>query len=71
MTTIEMTINEEQLMQARYAWSDGMLKISRAYNESGITRAKKIAGGFLDDLYGQDQMNLLEYQFFLYNFFSI
>ena len=35
-----MTINEEQLLQARVAWGKGMIAISTAYDESGITQAK-------------------------------
>ena len=47
-----MTINEEQLMKARVAWGNGMIAISQAYGESGIKKAKVIADGFLDDVYG-------------------
>ena len=47
-----MTINEEQLLQARAAWGDGMIAISKAYDESGITKAKEIADTFLDAVYG-------------------
>ena len=49
-----MTINEEQLLQARVAWGNGMIAISKAYDESGITRAKVIANSFLDNFYGFD-----------------
>jgi hypothetical protein len=49
---IEMTINEEQLLQARVAWGNGMITISKAYDESGIKQAKIIADDFLDDVYG-------------------
>ena len=45
-----MTINEEQLLQARVAWGNGMNAISKAYDESGITQAKIIADDFLGDL---------------------
>ena len=47
-----MTINEEQLLQARVAWGNGMIAISKAYDESGITQARIIANEFLDDVYG-------------------
>ena len=47
-----MTINEEQLMQARLAWGNGMIAISRAYKELDITEAKIIANDFLDNVYG-------------------
>ena len=49
-----MTINEEQLLQARVAWGNGMITISKAYDESGITRARVIANRFLDNFYGFD-----------------
>ncbi len=49
-----MTINEGQLLQARVAWGNGMITISMAYDESGITRAKVIANSFLDTFYGFD-----------------
>ena len=49
-----MTINEEQLLQARVAWGNGMITISKAYDESGITRARVIANSFLDNFYGFD-----------------
>ena len=49
-----MTINEEQLLQARVAWGNGMIAISKAYDESGITQAKVIANSFLDNFYGFD-----------------
>ncbi len=47
-----MTINEEQLTQARLAWGNGMIAISKAYEESDITGAKIIAHDFLDHVYG-------------------
>ena len=47
-----MAINEEQLMQARVAWGDGMIAISQAYDGSGIKLARGVADGFLDDVYG-------------------
>ena len=47
-----MTINEEQLMQARFAWGNGMIAISKAYEKLGITEAKVIANNFLDEVYG-------------------
>ena len=47
-----MAINEEQLMQARVAWGDGMIAISEAYDGSGIKLARGVADGFLDDVYG-------------------
>ena len=49
---IKMAINEEQLMQARVAWGDGMIAISEAYDGSGIKLARGVANGLLDDVYG-------------------
>ena len=47
-----MTVDEEQLMEARLAWGNGVIAISEAYEELGITEAKIIANDFLDDVYG-------------------
>ena len=43
-----MTINEEQLREARLAWGNGVIAISKAYEELDITEAKIIANDFLD-----------------------
>ena len=47
-----MTINEEQLMHARFTWGNGMIAISKAYEEFGIKEATVIANNFLDEVYG-------------------
>ena len=44
-----MTINEEQLMEARLAWGNGVIAISKAYEELGITEAKIIANDFSNE----------------------
>ena len=47
-----MTITETELVKARTAWGDGLVAISRAYDDKGIEEARTLAGGLLDSLYG-------------------
>ena len=47
-----MTINETELAEARAAWGDGLVAISRAYDDGGIQKARAVAGDILDSLYG-------------------
>lgn len=47
-----MTINETELAEARAAWGDGLVAISRAYDDGGIERARAVAGDILGSLYG-------------------
>ena len=47
-----MTINETELAEARAAWGDGLVAISRAYDNGGIQKARAVAGDILDSLYG-------------------
>ena len=47
-----MTINENELADARVAWGDGMIAISKAYEKSGIDDATIVANEMLDQLYG-------------------
>ena len=47
-----MTINETELAEARAAWGDGLVAISRAYDDGGIERARAVAGDSLESLYG-------------------
>ena len=47
-----MTITETDLAKARTAWGDGLIAISKAYDESGIEGVRAIAGDLLDALYG-------------------
>ena len=49
---LKMTINEDTLYQARHDWGLGILKISEAYENSGIDKAKIVANEFLENLYG-------------------
>ena len=43
-----MTITETDLAKARTAWGDGIIAISKAYDESGFEGARAIAGNLLD-----------------------
>ena len=47
-----MTIDETELAEARAAWGDGLVAISKAFDDSGIDGAREMAGGLLDSLYG-------------------
>ena len=47
-----MTINENQLADARIAWGNGIIEISKAYEDSGIDVATVVANKMLDHLYG-------------------
>lgn len=47
-----MTINETELAEARAAWGDGLVAISRAYDDGGIEMARAVAGDILESLYG-------------------
>ncbi|MEC8310855.1 MAG: phosphoribosyl-AMP cyclohydrolase [Pseudomonadota bacterium] len=47
-----MTINETELAEARNAWGEGLVAISKAYDDKGIEGARNVASGLLDSLYG-------------------
>ena len=47
-----MTINENDLANARAAWGGGMIAISQAYEKKGIDQATVVANKMLDNLYG-------------------
>jgi len=47
-----MTINENDLANARSAWGEGMIAISQAYKKKGIDQATVVANNMLDNLYG-------------------
>ena len=47
-----MTINETELATARAAWGNGLVAISKAYDETGIDGAFDLADSLLDRLYG-------------------
>ena len=47
-----MPILEKNISDAVFAWGDGLLEISTAYENSGIEKATLVAEGMLDRLYG-------------------
>jgi hypothetical protein len=47
-----MTITEAELAQARIAWGDGKVAISKAFEEDGIDAARQVASAHLDANYG-------------------
>ena len=47
-----MTIDEQALLKARMAWGDGLVDISKTFEQSGIDAARLRASQFLDHLYG-------------------
>lgn len=47
-----MTITETELAQARTAWGDALIAISKAYEEGGIDDARALANDVLDAAYG-------------------
>ena len=46
-----MPINEEDLLNARIAWGDGLVKISKTFETEGIERATSVASNMIDQLY--------------------
>ena len=46
-----MPINEEDLLNARIAWGDGLIKISKTFETEGIERATSVASNMIDQLY--------------------
>ncbi len=47
-----MTINENDLANARSAWGESIIEISQAYEKKGIEQATIVANKMLDNLYG-------------------
>ena len=47
-----MIISEKELTEARFAWGEGIISISKSYNEKGIDEATTVANKVLDNLYG-------------------
>ncbi|MEM7398320.1 MAG: phosphoribosyl-AMP cyclohydrolase [Pseudomonadota bacterium] len=47
-----MPITETDLEQARIAWGDALIKISKTYEADGIDGARALAGDVLDAAYG-------------------
>jgi hypothetical protein len=49
-----MPILEKDLFSARTAWGNGLLGISKSFENEGIGMARKVASNMLDTLYGFD-----------------
>ena len=49
-----MSISEADLAKARQVWGDGLVAISKAYEEDGIDGARTVAGQVIDAAYGYD-----------------
>ena len=47
-----MAITETELADARKAWGDALIAISKAYEADGIAEARAVAEGVLDAAYG-------------------
>ena len=47
-----LTLTEADLANARTAWGNGLVAISKAYDDQGIDAVHAIAGDILDSLYG-------------------
>ncbi|MEM8787101.1 MAG: phosphoribosyl-AMP cyclohydrolase [Pseudomonadota bacterium] len=45
-------MNDQDLAAARAAWGDGLIAISRAFEENGIDGAREVANAVLDAAYG-------------------
>ena len=49
-----MPIQEKDLLNARIAWGDGLIKISKTFETKGIEEATSVAGNMIDKLYFYD-----------------
>ena len=49
-----MPIQEKDLSNARIAWGDGLIKISKTFETKGIEEATSVAGNMIDKLYFYD-----------------
>ena len=47
-----MPISEKDLFDARTAWSNGLIEISKIFETEGIEMATSVASGMIDKLYG-------------------
>ena len=46
-----MSIQEKDLLDARIAWGDGLIKISKTFETAGIEAATSVASSMIDQLY--------------------
>jgi len=51
---VSSNITKEEVIAAQKAWGDALVKISATYEEKGISKAKKLASGIIDDAYAYD-----------------
>lgn len=49
-----MPISEQELLDARVAWGDGLVAVSKAYEAGGIEDARALASDIIDSAYGYD-----------------
>ena len=54
-----MPIIENDLSEARTAWGNGIIEISKAFETNGIKMATLVASNMIDNLYGYDSWNVL------------
>ncbi|WP_170334174.1 phosphoribosyl-AMP cyclohydrolase [Ruegeria arenilitoris] len=54
-----MPITTDELTAAREAWGQGLIAISKAYEEGGIDAARPVAEGVLDAAYGYNLGSVL------------
>jgi len=49
-----MPITEDDLTQARIAWGDALVEISKSFEAGGIDKARQVAEAGIDDVYGYE-----------------
>ena len=54
-----MPISEKDVSEARQAWGEGLIEISKIFEADGIKKAHSLASKLLDDLYGFDLGSVL------------
>ncbi|MEL6540014.1 MAG: phosphoribosyl-AMP cyclohydrolase [Pseudomonadota bacterium] len=54
-----MAITQDELAQARKAWGDALVNISKIYEAEGIDAARALASDVLDAAYGYDMGDVL------------
>ena len=47
-----MPISEKDVSEARQAWGEALIEISKIFEADGIKKAHSLASKLLDDLYG-------------------
>ena len=54
-----MPISEKDVSEARQAWGEALIEISKIFEADGIKKAHSLASKLLDDLYGFDLGSVL------------